>query len=217
VPGAVDEPADAAPERRTEREGDGAQHALDRTRGLERSPQRSARTPDPRSGVDLGDPECACDFLVGPSIDQSQLERSTLRLGQLADRPLHRCERDVVGNRLLALVGVALDHPVGERKGPPAACRDVRADVEEDGVQPRREPPVTGVPEAVEREKRSKKGLLDGVLGILDVAQPMAGSREQRGVMGADDLGERLAVTPAVRGDQPDRAVLIDARDIGRR
>jgi hypothetical protein len=89
--------------------------------------------------------------------------------------------------------------------------------VEKDGVQPRRETPVSGVPEVVQRKQCAQQGLLDGVLRVLDVPQPMAGSREQRRVVGPDDLGERLAITAAVRGDQSDRGGLVDARDIGRR
>ncbi|MDA8317497.1 MAG: hypothetical protein M0010_20365 [Actinomycetota bacterium] len=89
--------------------------------------------------------------------------------------------------------------------------------MEEDGVQPGREAPIAGVPEVVQREQCTQQGLLDGVLRVLDVPQPMAGSGEQRGVVGPDDLGERLAVTAAVRDDESDRGGLVDARDIGRR
>ncbi len=120
----------------------------------------------------------------------------------------------MVGRRFLAVVRVALEQPVGEWVGGLAARRDVRADVDEDRVQPRAEAPVAGAPEAVQREQGSEKGLLDRVLRVLGVAQPAARGAEQGRVVGADDLGEGVRVAGAVRRHQANCRRFLDARDI---
>jgi hypothetical protein len=140
-----------------------------------------------------------------------------LGLGEVRDRPIHRRERHVVGGRLLLLVRVGLDHLVAERAGRLAARRDVDADVDEDRVQPRAEAPVAGVAEPVEGEQRAQQRLLDRVLGVVRVPEPVAGGGEERRVVLAHELREGVRVTAAVRGHQTDRGGLLDARGIRRR
>jgi hypothetical protein len=77
--------------------------------------------------------------------------------------------------------------------------------------------PVAGVAEAVQGEERAKKRLLDRVLGVRGVAEPVAGGGEEGGVVRAHDLRERVRVAAAVCAHQADRAVLLDARGIRRR
>ena len=155
--------------------------------------------------------------MIGAAVDEPELERPALRLGQRVDRAPHGRQRDVVGRRLLARVRETLDEPVAYRHGWLATSGDVGADVDEDRVEPRTQAPVARVPEAVQCEERPEQRLLDGILGVLGIAKPVTGGREKGRVVGPDDLVERFSVAAAVRGDESDRSGLLDGPDIRRR
>jgi hypothetical protein len=205
------------PYRRAEGERDRGPCALHGALGRQGALKGRAGTADSGPRVHLGDPKRAGDLVVGAAVDEAELERPALGLGKLGDRPLDRGEGDVVGRRLHVLVGVALDQPVAEWGGRLATRGEVRAHVHQDGVEPSPKVPISRLAEAVEREQRTKEGLLHRVLGIVGVAEAAAGGEQQGAVMGADDLLEGLTVAAPVRADEADRAGLLGARDIGRR
>jgi hypothetical protein len=190
-------------DRRHEVQREHAERARHSPVAVEQPAQLAPGTGHPRPRVVLRDAHLQGDLRVREVVDDAQLERAPLVDRQRRDRVAHgrECHRVRAGAPDVG-VGVAVGDLLrqGRSRQPPGSR--VVADVGENLLQPRAEPPFAVRPEPAQVPERTEQRLLDRILGVLVMTQTPAGVGEEGRIVGLDDLGERVGVARAVGLDE---------------